>query len=146
LILDCKDKPCAIKTLEFINDRNLQDRVILAANTTEANNYLLDNKPLSIPIMSDVLSSTKILCGLQEPVHDIIALSLEQSLIGNLTTYPLNMDFVVKMHQQGRKVAVFKIPDEAAQLYCLSIGVDFMISDRPDILLQTIENFKVKPQ
>jgi len=94
--------------------------------------------------MSDVLSSTKILCGIMDPVHDIIAVSLEQSLIGNLTTYPLNVDFVVKMHQQGRKVAVFKIPDEAAQLYCLSIGVDFMISDRPDILIQTIENFKVK--
>jgi glycerophosphoryl diester phosphodiesterase len=138
LILDCKDKSSAKKTLEIIQERNLQDRVVLASNSTETNHYLMDNKPSSIPIMSDVLSSARILCGLQEPVHDIIALSLEKNWVGNLTTYPLNADFVIKMHQQGRKVAVFKVPDESAQMHCLSIGVDFIISDRPDILLQTI--------
>jgi glycerophosphoryl diester phosphodiesterase len=138
LILDCKDKSSAKKTLEIIQERNLPDRVILASNSTETNHYLMDNKPSSIPIMSDVLSSARILCGLQEPVHDIIALSLEKNWVGNLTTYPLNADFVIKMHQQGRKVAVFKVPDESAQMYCLSIGVDFIISDRPDILLQTM--------
>jgi len=138
LILDCKDKSAARKTLETIQERNLQDRVILASNSTDANNFLMDSKPPAIPIMSDVLSTARVLCGLQEPVHDIIALSLGKNWIGNLTTYPLNADFVIKMHQQGRKVAVFKVPDENAQMYCLSIGVDFIISDRPDILLQTM--------
>jgi glycerophosphoryl diester phosphodiesterase len=141
-IFDCKDKATAVKVLELVVQRNLEDRVILASNASDANHYLMDNKPPTIPLIADSITSTKVICGLEEPVHDVIACSLEKNWIGNLTTYPLNADFVAKIHQQGRKVAVFKVPDAEAQMYCFSIDVDFIITDRPDILLQTIENNK----
>jgi UDP-N-acetylmuramoylalanine-D-glutamate ligase len=49
---------------------------------------------------------------------------------------------VKAIHKKGKRIAVFgpDLNDIEMQKFCVKIGVDFLVTDRPDLMRQVIED------
>jgi len=110
---------------------------VVSSNDEEVNLYLQQHKPLGVPLVSDWATSTKIMYNMIEPVHDIIGVSLSDGWTGMISSWLLSKEKVDWLHEEGRKVAVFMADDKITQEKCFGMGVDFILTHRPDLLAQT---------
>jgi glycerophosphoryl diester phosphodiesterase len=128
--------------LEFIKERGLEDRVFLGADALNVNNQMLRIKSSKIPSTSDYISSIAVivfyylgLLPLLRIDHDIIRLKVTRSM------HRFISDGLVKaIHNRNRWIAVcgpgLDYPN--IQQRFIDLGVQLLITDRPDVLSVTM--------
>jgi len=137
--LDFKDEDTVVKAMHIVKERGIEDRIIVGAVSPDVNQILGFLKSPSVPITSDTKGTLEFFMQNQG-----LTLELKHNIIGFIFSPATMMFFspelVTAAHSLGCKFAVVGSPLDFTkfQKQCIDWGVDFIFSDRPDILAQTM--------
>lgn len=137
--LDFKDRKTCNIALKFIQPYNIENRVILGAVFKKPNQLLAQKCP-SIPLISTILETIKILVFHQlGRLHEY---KFEHKIFGFvICAYTLiffTKSLIDDLHKNGIRVLVSgfgpELTKKACMKRCIEFGTDFIMTDRPDIL------------
>jgi len=138
--LDFKEEEAVFKTMEIVQERGIQDRVILGSVASEANRVLGLLKNPTMPLITDAQTTISLVTsymmggfGSYEMQHDIVGYILSPQ-----TQMFFSKGLVDAIHNKGCRFLITGIDTPAQQQQCIDWGVDFILSDRPDILTETL--------
>jgi glycerophosphoryl diester phosphodiesterase len=146
-MLDFKDSHSIELTLEMIAQRKMQHRVILGSVDQDCNRLLARLKPPSVPLITDVSATLAIatayytgFLGYMKIEHNIFGYILNSG-----TTMFWTKGLIDALHLAGCQVLVCgdALDNEDIQRQCIEYGVDFIMTDRPDILTETMKSCKL---
>jgi len=139
--LDFKDEDVALKTMNVVKEYNIEDRIILGAVPSETNTLLNLLKSPITPLVSDSASSIQFVMSHLSGVTNI---QVNHNIIGfyfsSATIMFFSANLVEAIHRAGCKLIVVGdfLDNPSFQKQCVEWGVDIILSDRPDILSQTM--------
>jgi len=140
--LDFKDEDSALKTINVVKERGIEDRIILGAVPTETNALLQLLKSPIVPLVSDSSASIHFVMS---HLGGNTAIEVSHNIIGFFfspaTMMFFSAELVAAAHKSGCKFIVVGdvLDNEAFQKQCIDCGVDIILSDRPDILSRTMK-------
>eukprot|EP01121_Diplochlamys_sp_Union-15-3_P005840 TRINITY_DN1618_c0_g3_i1.p1 TRINITY_DN1618_c0_g3~~TRINITY_DN1618_c0_g3_i1.p1 ORF type:complete len:325 (-),score=39.59 TRINITY_DN1618_c0_g3_i1:50-1024(-) len=148
-LFDLKEISVVEEVIQIIKERKLEHRSILGAVFPKVNARMMELKPEEVPAAVDIRTMIKLYSLYMLGFLWLVPIKHEYlgvALYGSTTTKILTKNFVSAIHERGRKLAVFGIDldTDLMQNYCLELGVDLLISDRPDMLKKNIETFRTK--
>jgi len=144
--LDFKDPDSVEAALKVVEERKIWDRVILGAVPIEANEMLSILKAPETPLISDYQASVEIVKSFMlgqiksfQFKHDIFGF-----IITEQTKWVWTKNLVNALHSVGKRVLVCgdECDEPDFQKQCYNWGVDFILTDRPDTLAQTLKEIK----
>jgi glycerophosphoryl diester phosphodiesterase len=143
--LDFKDEEAVVATLRFIEPYDIAHRIVLSACFREANEALFRWRPSThVPMGTTIGETFKLFfyyyTGLiehYEVTHDIYFFVLCRP------TLPFwSRNLVTMVHSLGCRMAVSAFGPEmtrpARLRQCIEYGVDFIMTDRPDVLARLL--------
>jgi len=144
-LIDFKQKEAISPVLEIIEERGIEDRVILGAVPPSINRELIQLRPSNIPVIVD--AKTMIITILLDKIrlswmyhikHDIVGF-----IVDGRTNRLITNRLILQLLRRGHWVAVFGafLDDEHYQRHFINLGVQLIVTDRPDILRKTIEDY-----
>jgi len=144
-----KDAKAIPLTLKTIQQYNLENRVIFGAVDRLINKELQQQKLSSIPICADIETMMKIAQAYKQGQlnenypyeHDILGLFLELH-----TRRILTQDLIDTIHKAGKPIALVGslLDDAKVQQEMIELGIDILVTDRPDVLRQTLDSYSNK--
>lgn len=144
--LDFKTADAVADTLKIVESFQLMDRIILGAIPPAANTEIQRLKPPGVPTSPDVSSMIWMyifhMCGL------LWLVPMRFEIVGTTAHRfgykVLNKRLVKAFHARKRLMAVFgdHLDTADGQLECLKFGCDLLVSDRPDILHASLEEWR----
>lgn len=173
--LDMKDTGAVAQTIELINERKLENRIIFGSVAPGPNQAVRRLKPEGVPVGPDVVSvlfmnflSRLRLFWLYPHKHEVVGIihsaslsafipprGIKGKLLG-LAEYVLlggggrlvNERLVRDVRRSGRMFAVFgvEMSDPVLIRECLDMGVEIIFSDSPDVARDTINKWKRERQ
>jgi len=148
--LDFKDEDTARATLRFIEPYDIAHRIILSAVFREANDALFRWRPsVRVPVATTIAETIRLFfyyyLGMLDQyvvTHDIYGFVLCRA------TLPFwSHDVVRAVHSIGCRISVSAYGAEmtrpARLRECIAYGVDFIMTDRPDILAPLLQEARV---
>jgi len=147
-MLDFKDAISIEMTLEVVKNLKMESRIILGSCDTDCNTLLSKLKPPSVPLITDVYSTVVIITAYMAGCLDWY--TFEHKIFGFIlipsTTIFWSKGLIDAIHQAGCQILVCgeELDKIERQRECIEYGVEFIMSDRPDILKQTLESFKLE--
>jgi len=138
--LDFKDEDSVIKAMHVVKERALEDRIIVGAIDPEVNQILALLKSSTVPITSDTTASITFVMKQSEMTVE----ELQHNLIGYMfspaTMMFFSAELVAAAHTLNRKFIAVGSPLDLPkfQRQCIDWGVDIILTDRPDVLAQTM--------
>jgi len=146
-MLDFKDIVSVDLALQVVNERKMGHRIILGSVDQECNAMLGKLKPKDVPLITDVSATLAIVSSYYTGFLNWY--TFQHNIFGYILTTGTSMfwskGLVDAMHNVGCKVLVCgeALDREEIQRECIEFGVDFIMSDRPDILAQTMRSCKL---
>eukprot|EP00850_Spirogloea_muscicola_P018977 SM000180S03502 [mRNA] locus=s180:111400:114792:+ [translate_table: standard] len=146
LYLDFKAANAVEDALKLVKKLALEERIICGAIPTLANLEIRKQRPPCVPVTPDkntmVFLYAMYLLGLLwlAPLqHEIVGTTAHRWGFKVLTP-----GMIKAFHDRKRWMAVFGdyLDNAEGQLDCLALGVDLLVSDRPDILHNSISKWK----
>jgi glycerophosphoryl diester phosphodiesterase len=144
-----KDAKAIPLTLKTIQQYNLENRVIFGAVDRLINKELQQQKISSIPICADIETMMKISQAYKQGQlnenypyeHDILGLFLELH-----TRRILTQHLIDTIHKAGKPIALVGslLDDPKVQQEMIELGIDILVTDRPDVLRQTLDSYSNK--
>jgi glycerophosphoryl diester phosphodiesterase len=137
--LDFKDEDSVIKAMQIVNERNIEDRIIVGAVSPAINQLLGFLKSPAVPITSDTTGTLEFVMQ-----KGIITGELRHNIIGYIfspaTMMFFSPDLVTAAHALGCKFAAVGSPLDFSkfQKQCIDWGIDLILTDRPDVLAETM--------
>jgi len=144
-MLDFKDTVSIEMTLKVVAERQMYHRVLLGSVLLGCNNLLAQLKPPHVPLITDISATVSIMSlyftGFLKWYtfqHSIFGFILNES-----TAMFWSKGLVEALHKEGLKVLVCgeELDKEDIIRQCIDYGVDFIMSDRPDVLKETLNKF-----
>jgi glycerophosphoryl diester phosphodiesterase len=145
-MLDIKDNQSVPLALQLVKEHGIEDRVLLGAVPPDSNSLLMQTRPKTIPLITDLTSTIAIITAYWIGAlhwytfeHDVVGFILD-----NYTTWFWEKGLVDALHKAGVKVLVCgdHLNLDKVQKECIEAGVDFVLSDRPDLLHLTMGQWK----
>jgi len=143
VMLDIKDIDCIQPALELVKEYGIEDRIIFGAVPTDSNALLQKLKPPTVPLITDTVSAIAIITAYYFGAlpwytfsHNVFGFILSE-----YTSMFWSKGLVDAVHAAGCKVLVCgdHLNDPLFQRQCIEFGVDFILSDRPDLLRETMK-------
>jgi len=141
-MLDIKDSQSVPVALQLVKEYGIEDRILLGAVPPDSNSLLLKTRPPSIPLITDITSTIAIITAYWIGAlhwytfeHDVVGF-----ILSDYTTFFWEKGLIDALHKAGLKVLVCgdHLNDSRLQRECIEAGVDFVLSDRPDLLKTTM--------
>jgi len=141
-MLDFKDELSIELTMKIVIEKHIEHRVLLGSVDQSCNQLLASIKPQEVPLITDISATLAIVgsywAGLLKYYkieHEIFGFILHST-----TSLFWSKGLVDALHEAGCKVLVCgdELDKEEIQRQCMDYGVDFIMTDRPDILTQTM--------
>jgi len=131
----------------LLRKKKIEDRIIVGSVDQPCNELLRKIKPPEVPLITDVVATIAIIGYYWAGCLDWY--NFEHKIFGFiLTTVTMifwSKGLVDALHQAGCQVLVCgdALDSEEIQLQCIDYGVDFIMSDRPDVLTNTMRKMKL---
>jgi len=139
------DPPIIDTVAELIRRKGLQDRVIIGSFRQD----IADRVRAALPHVATFATEGEVrsfwiwqtlrLSRAWRAVPDTLQVPTSYTLMGRPVTV-VSPHFVQAAHSMGMRVDVWTVDDPAEMARLLDIGVDGIMSDRPDILLQVMRD------
>jgi len=145
-MLDIKDIESVPKALQLVQEYGIEDRILLGAIPTDCSELCQKMKPKHVPIVTDLTSTLAILGAYW--LGALHWYTFEHQVFGFILSEYTDMfwskGLVDAIHEAGCKVLVCgdHLNIEEFQQQCIDYGVDFILSDRPDVLQKTMKGLR----
>lgn len=134
-------KKSADKMIELIQKYGLEDKVCVASFNNETLEYFIDNAPANAITSFDMKTATSFVIAnylgygiFMDYPHAGLQLPMSQSGI------PLDLSYLVyKIHKNDMFVHYWTVNEKSDMKKCIEIGADGIITDRPDLLFEVLE-------
>jgi len=146
-MLDFKDDLSIKLTLEIVQQKKMAHRIILGSVFKSCNALLSKIKPPEVPLITDV-SATVAIIGLYM-TGTLSWYTFDHNIFGFIlipaTAMFWSKGLVDAIHKAGVKVLVCgeELDKEERIKECIEYGVEFIMTDRPDILTNTLRSCKL---
>lgn len=144
--LDFKEANSVADTMKHVREFGIEERVICGAIPASANREVLRLKPSCAPATPDINSMIMLYVCYMLGVLWLVPMRHE--IVGT-TAYRwgmkvLTIRMVKAFKKRDRLMAVFgdHLDSMEGQLECLSLGCDFLVTDRPDLLHASIDKWR----
>jgi len=146
-MLDFKDALSIELALKIVEERRMSHRVILGSVDADCNQLLAKSKPQGVPLITDVVATIAItssywtgLLSYYKFEHNIFGY-----ILNTATIMFWSKGLVDALHAAGCQVLVCgdELDKEEIQKQCIEWSVDFIMTDRPDVLTQTMRSCKL---
>lgn len=145
-MIEIKDQEgCAEALVNAIQDANAQDRVIIASFKHEYMNIAAELAP-EIAQCYDRASVMQMLISMRgrtwdtyEPTDDLLILNYN-----NLAAYTLKIEEFKIIQAKGIPICVYNIDTVEQMNEVLDLGIDSMLTNRPDLLAQVLTDRKLR--
>jgi len=138
--LDFKETDAVLKTMEVVKARGIENRVLLGSVSQDANQLLSTLRLPTMPLITDAPTTISIVMAFMSGMG--FSLEIKHDIVGYILSPQTRMfwkkDLVDAIHGKGKKVLVSGVDATEDQKQCIQWGVDFILSDRPDILAKTM--------
>jgi len=141
--IDVKDAAAAQPLAALIEEKNLQDRVLVASFSDGSRKAVTSRVAWPVAGSAGQATTAAFLLGRFLPekiaaalVSDVDAFQVPE----NFGKVPVvTHDFVDRAHALGKQVHVWTVNDEADMRRLLDLGVDGIVTDRPDLALRVVD-------
>jgi len=144
-LVDFKHKNAVAPTLKVLEDFKILDRVILGAVPPAVNKELLRLRPKTVPVIADAKTMLYTV-GLHQiglinwaPIkHEVVGFYVDTRTIGWITDL-----IITRLLKMGYWIGVFGplLDDPNIQKRFIDLGVQLIVTDRPDVLRKTIASY-----
>ena len=138
-IFDFKDDESILRALPLIDSYQIGNRFILASVFGSSNQLLRESRlSLRVPVITDITQTFKLI--LAYGMNALAWVNIPQDVFGfvllDRTRKFFTKGLVAAIHQKGLKVLVCgeELSKVEVVRECVSFGVDFILTDRPDLL------------
>jgi len=142
---DIKDERVVPMLPEIIKKWNLSERIILGAVFPRVNKAIRSTLPKTIPIAPDFSSVLSLMLGYVLGLSWLMPTrhSMMGSHISELTKNILTPGLFTNWRNRNMRIILFGegLNEAESQKCCIREGVDILLTDRPDILKEVLENF-----
>lgn len=140
ILIELKDQPGIVPALiEVITRHHAEDRVLIASFQPATMDQIKQALP-GVKTCFSMVTGMRLMAALRGdawdaylPEDDVLALG-----IGMLAQYGLTAEDIAKIRAKGVAVQLFDVDTEETMRQAIALGVDGVLTDRPDLLAQVL--------